>query len=210
MQVIRRIDAAALGLDKYYTGKPCQNGHESKRYTVNGHCVDCQSARAKTDSERHRRSDYRAANKKRAEANYSAWYSQESNRKKKLEYMREYNKKVAVPRTRQKYSTDHVFSVAVRSRARLAKALQRCGYAKAGKTFELIGCSYEDLAAHIEEQFAEGMGWHNRSEWHIDHIVPVSSAKTEEELIALFHFSNLRPLWADENLRKGARLEVVR
>ena len=50
------------------------------------------------------------------------------------------------------------------------------------------------------------MNWDNRSEWHIDHIVPLSSANTEEELIRLCHYTNLQPLWAEDNLKKGGKL----
>lgn len=209
MKTIRRIDAIELGLERYYTGKLCRHGHDSERYTANGRCIACQSAYAKTDEERRKRLEYRSANKKKAASNYADWYAQEENKLKKLSYMRDYNKTTANPRTRRRYETDHVFAVATRCRARLAKALQRFGYAKNGKTQDLIGCSYEDLVSHIESQFVDGMDWHNRNEWHIDHIIPVASAKTEEELLALFHFSNLQPLWADENRRKGARIEVV-
>ena len=49
------------------------------------------------------------------------------------------------------------------------------------------------------------MTWNNRSEWHIDHIIPLSSAKTEEELYKLFHYTNLQPLWAKDNLIKGKK-----
>ena len=46
------------------------------------------------------------------------------------------------------------------------------------------------------------MNWKNHGEWHIDHIKPLSSAKSEEEMNKLFHYSNLQPLWASENLKK--------
>jgi hypothetical protein len=208
VKTVRRIDAIELGLDRYYTGKLCRCGHDSERYTANGHCVTCQSDYAKTDKARRKQATRRMKSKGDSSKYYEAWYAIEDNKAKKLGYMREYNRAVANPRTRRRYKTDHVFAVATRCRARLAKALQRSGYAKNGKTQDLIGCSYEDLVSHIESQFVDGMGWHNRNEWHIDHIVPVASAKTEEELLALFHFSNLQPLWADENRKKGARLGV--
>ncbi len=51
------------------------------------------------------------------------------------------------------------------------------------------------------------MTWDNRDKWHIDHIVPLASAKTESEMAALCHYTNLQPLWASENRRKGARIE---
>ena len=61
----------------------------------------------------------------------------------------------------------------------------------------------EFLKEHLESQFIDGMGWDNRVEWHIDHIIPLSSAKTEDELYRLCHYTNLQPLWAEDNLKKG-------
>lgn len=61
----------------------------------------------------------------------------------------------------------------------------------------------EGLKAHIERQFVRGMSWKNRTKWHIDHIVPISSAATEAEVIALNHFTNLRPVWRRVNLAKS-------
>lgn len=71
------------------------------------------------------------------------------------------------------------------------------------KTLRLIGCTSQKLRRHIEMQFLPGMGWHNRTKWHVDHIVPLASALSEEELIQLFHFTNLRPIWGSDNLKKG-------
>jgi hypothetical protein len=53
------------------------------------------------------------------------------------------------------------------------------------------------------------MTWENRGAWHIDHIVPISVATSEEEVIALNALSNLRPLWAKQNMSKGARRETL-
>jgi hypothetical protein len=50
------------------------------------------------------------------------------------------------------------------------------------------------------------MNWSNRKEWHIDHIIPLSSAKTEEELLKLFHYTNLQPLWANDNIKKSNKI----
>jgi hypothetical protein len=55
----------------------------------------------------------------------------------------------------------------------------------------------------ITRDFAKGMTWDNRVDWHIDHIMPISSAKTEADVLRLHHFTNLRPLWAHENAAKG-------
>jgi hypothetical protein len=65
----------------------------------------------------------------------------------------------------------------------------------------------ETTKAHIEAQFHPGMSWGNYGQWHVDHIIPLASAKTAEELVALCHHTNLQPLWAEDNLRKGAKIK---
>jgi hypothetical protein len=69
----------------------------------------------------------------------------------------------------------------------------------------ILGCPFSFLIKYIEARFADGMSWENRSKWHIDHIVPLSSAKTKKQLIKLNHYSNLRPIWAKDNLKKGSK-----
>jgi hypothetical protein len=75
------------------------------------------------------------------------------------------------------------------------------------KTMELTGCSLEELTQYIESKFITGMSWENYGEWHIDHIRPCASFNLEdiEEQKKCFHWSNLQPLWAKDNLRKGSR-----
>lgn len=84
-------------------------------------------------------------------------------------------------------------------------ALSQVGAIKTSPTFEQLGYTVAEFVTHIERQFVKGMGWHNMSEWQIDHIVPVSEAKTERDVIALNQLSNLRPMWAAENNAKKAR-----
>jgi len=57
----------------------------------------------------------------------------------------------------------------------------------------------------LEHQFKEGMNWDNQGKWHIDHIIPLSSGNTEEEIIKLCHYTNLQPLWAIDNMKKGSK-----
>lgn len=82
------------------------------------------------------------------------------------------------------------------------------GAGKSKPTKDLIGCSWDQLKKHLEEQFKDGMSWENWSKtgWHIDHIIPLSSANTLEEIERLCHYTNLQPLWAEDNLKKGAKL----
>jgi hypothetical protein len=89
--------------------------------------------------------------------------------------------------------------------ARVREALQARGLHKTTKTIEMLGCDLAEFKAHIEKQFLPGMTWENRSQWHIDHIVPCASASDESELLSLFHYTNLRPVWAKDNLAKNRK-----
>lgn len=108
---------------------------------------------------------------------------------------------------RRKYRENQVVLVKTRFRNILAQALRRNKYGKKSKANEILGCSWDKLKAYIESQFQQGMTWENRSAWHIDHIIPLASAKTEEDVIRLNHYTNLQPLWAADNLRKSDKLE---
>jgi len=116
-------------------------------------------------------------------------------RKKRLEYLKVWRK--------NKFATDPIFVLKDSVRRRINEALQNIGKVKNKKTEEIIGCSFGFLKAYIESRFNDGMSWDNRNLWHIDHIVPLSSAKTATQILKLNHFSNLRPLWAKDNLSKG-------
>lgn len=70
-------------------------------------------------------------------------------------------------------------------------------------TMDLVGCSLDDLRKHLEAQFTIGMTWDNYGDWHVDHVVPLCSADTEEKLYELCHYTNLQPLWAADNISKG-------
>lgn len=93
-----------------------------------------------------------------------------------------------------------------RLRCRTTAAFRARGFKKGSKTATLLGCEWEFLKAHIEAQFKGGMGWENRRLWHIDHIIPLSSAKDEESMTKLCHYSNLQPLWGKDNISKGAKM----
>jgi len=94
----------------------------------------------------------------------------------------------------------HVFA----ARDMLKRVLSITGKKKSGKTEECMGYTASDLRAHIEAQFSDGMSWDNHGDWHIDHIDPVASMVARgvadpKEINAL---SNLRPLWAYDNLSR--------
>ncbi len=78
------------------------------------------------------------------------------------------------------------------------------------KTNEILGCSYEFFYKYIESQFDNNMTWENRGEyWVIDHYIPLASANSDEEVLKLFHYSNLRPLEFQKNKMKLDKFEVV-
>jgi hypothetical protein len=106
---------------------------------------------------------------------------------------------------RERRNADPVYSFIGRARCLIRGAIARAGFRKAKKTEEILGCSIEQFRLQIERQFLPGMGWHNMHLWHIDHIVPVSSAKTIEEAESLNTAGNLRPYWAKDNKRKFSK-----
>lgn len=85
---------------------------------------------------------------------------------------------------------------------------------KTKKTVEILGCSIKEFKNHIELQFESWMNWENRGRytgnysetWQIDHKIPISSAKNEEEVYKLSHYSNLQPLCSRLNLEKGNKI----
>jgi hypothetical protein len=81
---------------------------------------------------------------------------------------------------------------------------------KTKSSLELLGCSLEQVRQHIESQFQEGMSWSNWSfyGWHIDHIRPISSFDLSDPIQQkqCFHYTNLQPLWAKDNLAKGNKI----
>lgn len=87
----------------------------------------------------------------------------------------------------------------------LARALRLVGSFKKSPTFKLLGFTQNQLKDHIEKQFLPKMSWSNRCDWEIDHIIPISTATCEQDVIDLNQLSNLRPLWSIENNRKSAR-----
>ena len=114
----------------------------------------------------------------------------------------DYDKAVRNLRHNERYKNDIIYRLECNVRGSLNKAFKRNGYKKTSKSFVLIGCSFEELKINIEIQFKEGMSWSNHGEWHIDHKIPLSWAKTEEQLKELCKYTNLQPLWAEENLSK--------
>jgi len=72
--------------------------------------------------------------------------------------------------------------------------------------FEFLGCTIDEFIVHIESQFTEGMSWLNYGKWVFDHRLPLGKkGLTEEEIIERLEFTNVQPMWALENIRKGCK-----
>jgi hypothetical protein len=112
-----------------------------------------------------------------------------------------------VKRQRQRYQTDPEYMLLIRLRSRIRYAVRAGAAQKKGNCRTLIGCNATEFCSYIESLFAPGMSWQNKQEWHIDHIIPVSAfdLTSEEGQQAAFHYTNMRPLWAHENIKKGAK-----
>lgn len=109
-----------------------------------------------------------------------------------------------------KYKTDIQHKLKVNLRGRIRLALK--GIAKSRSTMELLGCAIEHLKNHLESLFQPGMAWDNYGfyGWHIDHRKACSwfDLTDPEQQKQCFHYTNLQPLWAKDNIRKGARITL--
>ena len=109
---------------------------------------------------------------------------------------------------RKRMAEDNEYKLACHLRSRLNIAIKR-GY-KAGSAVRDLGCSISELVLHLEAQFRQGMRWENwaRDGWHIDHIKPLAlfDLADRDQFLQACHFTNLQPLWAKENLSKGASI----
>jgi hypothetical protein len=104
----------------------------------------------------------------------------------------------------KKYKTDPIYKIKISVR----RIIYRYIKTKKFSNPEIIGCDYEFFKTYFEGLFTDKMCWENYGEWHIDHIIPLCSATSEEEIYKLNHYTNLRPLWAEENLKKGGKLII--
>ena len=106
---------------------------------------------------------------------------------------------------KKNYHLNINFTLRLLLRTRLNKVIKR--NQKNGSSIKDLGCSIEDLKKHLESQFQPGMTWKNHGKWHIDHIIPLSKfdLTVKEQFLKAVHYTNLQPLWAKDNLKKGNR-----
>jgi len=150
-------------------------------------------------------------NKNKLREKWHLFYNEKENREKYLQIRRlnfDPVKKNNYEIKRRK--TDNKYKILCTLRNRMNCALRRKNLNKYYKSLELLGVkTLQEFMDYFEKYFKPGMNWNNHGEWHIDHIIPCASfdltKKSEQK--KCFHYTNLQPLWARENLQKGARLE---
>lgn len=131
-------------------------------------------------------------------------------RSSKLEYQKEYQKSNKEKRNlylSERRKNDPLFRLITNTRNLIYNSFYYNGYSKKSKTEQLLGCSFEEFRLYLESKFENWMNWNNRGlyngelnhGWDIDHITPLSSAKTEEDIIKLNHYTNLQPLCSKIN-----------
>ena len=176
--------------------------------------------------------DYREKNKERIKKQRQEFYAKNSERllTEKSEYYQK-NKFECLSKVKERYKKDykminkknwervknkrqqnpHLRTIS-NLRRRMVLAIKENGGYKSDKTFDLISCKPEFLKKYLESKFTEGMSWetHGLKGWHIDHIIPCAAfdLTNVEEQKKCFHYTNLQPLWWNENLSKGNKQYV--
>ena len=120
---------------------------------------------------------------------------------------RERNKEKRNAKERERNQNDPLYKLTNNIRISIRKSFKRNGYTKKSKTYEILGCTFEEFKQHIESLFEPWMNWNNHGlynsqpnyGWDIDHKIPSSSALNEEEVIVLNHYTNLQPLCSHYN-----------
>ena len=136
----------------------------------------------------------------------------EKYQKEYIEKNREQLREKANIRTKNRKNNDSLFNLTISVRKMVWRTLKIKSLPKTKKSEELLGCSFKDFKIYLESKFESWMNWDNygnpkdgifepNKSWDIDHIIPLSSAINEEELLKLCYFENLQPLCSFYNRR---------
>ena len=172
---------------------------------------------------------YREKNRDKINARIRVWSKSEEQQKKKKEYKEKNREKLLKyfverrkkPGYKEKFNEyfrnwinekrkiDPSFKLKQQLSHRIYLALKKKGAFKSKRTMKFLGCTVKELWQHLEKQFQPGMTRENYGEWHVDHIKPCAlfDLTKDEEQAACFHYTNLQPLWAVDNIRKGKKYE---
>ncbi len=189
-----------------------------KRGSFTAVCIPCSKKMSKLQYSQNRekrlqeKKDYIKKNKETIKERNRNQYLK--NREKRLAKQRKYyteNKERLRPkrsaRAIKKYHSDIFYKIKSNLSIRMRKFFKKNG----SRTIDFIGCSIDELKRHLESKFQEGMSWDNYGlhGWHVDHIQPCTSfdLSKKEEQRKCFHYTNLQPLWAIDNIKKSNKWE---
>lgn len=116
--------------------------------------------------------------------------------KQRLSDMRKFNRRMEEP----------LFKFKKLLRNNIRNSFKRGGFSKTSQACKILGADWDVVKKYFESKFKPGMTWENMGVWHIDHILPISMATCEEDVKRLNHYTNLQPLWAEDNIRKSDKL----
>jgi hypothetical protein len=171
-------------------------------YSGRKKCKDCYSLQKKVYREEHKD----VINEKRREQYYDN-HEEEKERSRRWkknnpDKVIEYNKEYKKTYEKNRIGIDPLYRVERSVRNLIKCSLYQRKFTKNSRTFEILGCSYQEFREHIESRFEDWMNWDNyglyngkeKYGWEYDHIVPLSSAECEEDIYRLNHHSNIQPL----------------
>lgn len=179
-------------------------------------CKSCVSLRVKTwvkDNEaryKEIKKIWKEANKEKINLSAKEWANANKEKRKnssKRYYLSENAKIVRSKMRSEKYHNNFIYRLETTIRNGIKNAFKKKGFKKNSKTNIILGCTYIDFIEYLKSKFESWMTYDNYGKyngelnhgWDIDHIIPLSSAKTEEELVKLNHYSNLQPLCSKIN-----------
>jgi hypothetical protein len=182
------------------------NKDKHKKDGLNSYCKSCKAKKDKSWAEN---------NRDKVNKCISNWVS--NNKEKHDDYQKQYridnqDKINEIAKLHQKKRRqDNKVKLHHSIRSRINERLKQIGTNKSKATLNIVGLgSWDELRKHIESQFTKGMNWDNYGNkpgcWSIDHIIPISSAKTEEDVYLLNNYTNLQPMWHLENIKKSNKI----
>jgi len=206
------------GLDDFYRLKNDKFSSRCKMCVAEAAKISSSKPEAKKKLKKRCAKWYRE-NKDRVKAKYEKNKDviSERNKKRRRENPEEYKRRGKIKfqnrdkekmneRIRKKYNNDPLVRLSRVVRRGISRVADAVKQQKELRSLEYLGCSLEEFKTHIESLWLDGMTWENHGidGWHIDHKIPLDYfVKNEDDPWKANHYTNLQPLWAEENIRKG-------
>lgn len=187
---------------------------KTRKFGVKAYCKPCHNASNKATRQKHIEKHkaieaaWRSKNKDKIKARTTAWRLNNPERSRELAYAWRKLNPEKLKQSQKRQNAKRNATPAGKLRKRISWAMRKTfqGFTKDAGMFRHLGYTSQELIQHLERQFLPGMTWDNSNKWHVDHIQPLSSFKYEsvndEAFKQAWALSNLRPLWASDNLTK--------